>query len=438
MPDPERPKPASRPAAPATKSAPTAHPLLGKKWFMPAVLGGLALLAIGVISLTRGSGEKSGRASVAATPPPPDPLKTGGLLAKTNLAEATLEATRIPGAGETAAPAIKLTAGEAATGLAPGTYHLTARADGWPDLNEKIRVEAARTAEAAFTFKFGSLKLASDPSGAMVKKGSTILGKTPLSIAQLPPGECNLTLELPGWPAQAYKVTIAENTEAGGTVRLPQGRLRVESVPAGATILWGKQALGQTPLTIGPLPPGPKTFALQARDFPVLPVTAAVEDNAEVKVRLELGSAFPLLDPAALLQAVWVPNNPDRISPSFDSSGAYAPRNGVVKNVNRKRLYENWQHKSYRFTGTVATYDPKKGLVEFAEDKSDLARFRVGATLTPEALDDAALNPSAIKGTTLSVYGKLEAVEEPRWPSRVIKLELESAALLHPETPASP
>ncbi|HVZ63951.1 MAG TPA: PEGA domain-containing protein [Lacunisphaera sp.] len=436
MPDPERPKTASRPAVPASKSAPPApHPLLGKKWFMPAVLGVLALLAIGVISLTRGSGEKSGRATAAATPPPPDPQKTGGLLVKTNLAEATIEATRVPGAGETAAAAIKLTAGEATTGLVPGTYGITARAEGWPDMNEKVRVEAAKTAEASFAFKFGSLKLTSDPSGATVKNGSTVLGKTPLSIAQLPPGECDLKLELPGWPAQAYKVTIAENTEAGGTVRLPQGKLRVESVPAGATIVWGRQRLGQTPLTIGPLPPGPKTFALQAKDFPPLPVTATVEDNAEVKVRRELGSAFPLLDPAALLQAVWIPNNPDRLAPSFDSSGAFAPRNGVVKNVNRKRLYENWQHKSYRFTGTVAAYDPKKGLVEFAEDKSDLTRFRVGATLSPDVLDEAALNPQAIKGTTLSVYGKLEAVEEPRWPSKVIKLELESAALLHPDAP---
>ncbi|HTL67650.1 MAG TPA: PEGA domain-containing protein [Lacunisphaera sp.] len=414
------------------------HPLLGKKWFMPAALGVLALLALGVISLTRSSGSKSTKASAAVTPPPPDPQKTGGLLVKTNLADATLEATRAAAAGETAAPAIRLTTGEAALGLAPGIYAVTARADGWPDLNEKVKVEATKTAEAALTFKVGSLKLTSDPSGATVKKGSTILGKTPLAVAQMPPGECDLTLELPGWPAQTYKVTIAENTEAGGTVRFPQGRLRVESVPTGATIVWGRQNLGQTPLTIGPLPPGPKTFALQAREFPALTVTATVEDNSDVKVWRELGSGFPQLDPAALLQAVWVPTDPDRLSPSFDSSGVFAPRNGVVKNVNRKRLYENWQHKSYRFTGTVATYDPKKGLVEFAEDKSDLARFRVGAMLSPDVLDEAALNPQTIKGTTLSVYGKLEAVEEPRWPSKVIKIELESAALLHPDAAGSP
>ncbi|HVT72838.1 MAG TPA: PEGA domain-containing protein [Lacunisphaera sp.] len=438
MPDPERPNPAPRPAAPGSKPASPLHSLLGKKWFMPAVLCALALLAIGVISLSRGSGEKAGKPAAAATPPPPDPQKTGGLLVKTNLADATLEAARVPAAGEAAAAAIKLTAGQAEPGLAPGTYAVTARAEGWPDLHANVRIEATKTTEATLTFKVGSLKLESNPSGATVKKGTSVLGKTPLTVAQLPPGECDLTLELPGWPVQAHKVTIAENTEAGGTVRFPQGRLRVESVPAGATIVWGRQSLGQTPLTIGPLPPGPKTFALQARDFPVLPVTATVEDNAEVKVSRELGSGFPVLDPAALLQAVWVPNNPDRLSPSFDSSGAFAPRNGIVKNVNRKRLYENWQHKSYRFTGTVAAYDPKKGLVEFAEDKSDLAHFRVGATITPDLLADPALNPQTIKGTTLSVYGRLEAVEEPRWPSKVIKLELESAALLHPDAAGSP
>jgi hypothetical protein len=35
------------------------------------------------------------------------------------------------------------------------------------------------------------------------------------------------------------------------------------------------------------------------------------------------------------------------------------------------------------------------------------------------------------KGTILSLYGRLDAVEEPRWPFKVITLELFSAELLH-------
>jgi hypothetical protein len=251
-----------------------------------------------------------------------------------------------------------------------------------------------------------------------------------MTIPQLPAGECALSLEYPAWPVLAFKVRITENEEATETVRLPHGRLIVESTPPGATILLGKRTLGQTPLTLDPIPAGAKKLTLQGKGFPPLEITVTVEDRGEAKVTPELGTGFSLLDPTALLRAIWVPDNPDKLSPHFDEIGSYAPQNGIVKNLNRKRLHENWLHKGYRYAGIIKAYDPKQGQVELVEEKNDLSKFRVLAKLSANAVNDKELEARLVKGASLAFFGTLSAVEEARWPARLISFEFASVEAL--------
>ena len=123
-----------------------------------------------------------------------------------------------------------------------------------------------------------------------------------------------------------------------------------------------------------------------------------------------------------------MPDRSDNIAPPFDGiTGPAQPRNGIVKNLNRKRLLENWLRKSYNFSATVKSYDPGKGLLEFDEQKSDLSRYRVLATLSPEVRNDKDLTARLGKGATFACYGRLSAVEEPRWPFKVITFEISPA-----------
>lgn len=222
---------------------------------------------------------------------------TGRLAVKSNRANTTVEATRIPAAGEAASAIVKGAdegaAEQTLSALPPGKYAVTARSAGWPDMREEVTVDAGRTTEVAFNFKSGSLRLDSVPGGATVKLGGAVLGKTPLVIPQLPPGESQLSLEYPAWPATSFKTTITENVEATETVRLPHGKLTVESTPPGATVLQGKRALGPTPLTLERVPVGTMKLTLQAKDFPPLEVSVKVEDRRRGDGQPGVGLRFP-------------------------------------------------------------------------------------------------------------------------------------------------
>jgi len=356
---------------------------------------------------------------------------TGRLLVKSNLASTTVEATRLASAGEAASSGIKGTEDGAAeqvlAALPPGKYAVTARSAGWQDSRKEVNVDAGQTTEVAFFFKGGSLRLDSDPAGATVKLGEAVLGKTPLVIPNLAPGECRLTLEYQSWPVVAFKTTIAENTEAAETVHLPYGKLLVDSIPSGAAVTLDGRAVGKTPVTLERVPVGNRKLTLQAKDFPALVVTVRIEDRGNVIYSPSLGSGFPLLDPVALLQAVWVPEKEDKLAPQFDTTGIYQPKNGIVKNLHRKRLVEAWLGKKYHFSGTVKSYDQESGQIEFTEQKSELSRYRVLAKLSPGARNDK--DPAALpaKDAEFALYGRLSTVEEPKWPSKVITFEFSEA-----------
>jgi hypothetical protein len=324
--------------------------------------------------------------------------------------------------------------GQALPNLKPGKYAVKLRAEGWPDAVGEVDVPAGQQTETTVNFKGGSLRLETVPVGAIVKLGKAVLGKTPLLVPQLPPGEISLSLEYQSWPAVPHKVTITENQEAAASVRLPHGRLVVDSFPAGATVVLQGKAYNKTPLFFDPIAVGPHKVTLQAKGFPPMEVSVTVTDGTEAKVRPILGTAFPLLDPAALLSAVWLPDD----SPETRvTTGLYKARNDVVKNLRRDWLYNGWLNKVYRYSGAIKTHDAATGRVEFAEQKSDLARYRVVALVKPGTISPVPVKKDAKdkEPVVLALYGHLTAVDEPSWPGRVITLELTEAEFLPDPTP---
>ena len=367
---------------------------------------------------------------------------TGSLVVKSNRPNTTVEAMRIPAAAEAAA--VKGTEEGAAeqtlAALPPGKYTLTARSEGWPDIQREVDVETGRATEVALHFKSGALKLDTDPTGTTVRLGKIVLGKTPLVIPQLPAGECLLALEFPSWAAVPYKAVITENQETAATVRLPHGKLTVDSIPAGAIVVLEHKPYQKTPLFFDPISAGPKKLTLQMKDFPPLEVAVTVADGDETKIRPALGTGFPVLDPAELLRAVWINDDSTQAAGTPNATtGIYRPKNDVVKNIHRERLFNGWQHKIYRLSGPVKAYDAATGRVEFAEQKSELARYRVLATVRPGTPSPVPVptkkDAKDKEPVVLAVYGRLTAVEEPSWPGRVITLELIDADFLPVDTP---
>lgn len=369
-------------------------------------------------------------AKSAKTTPVGNPKTTGRLLVKSNRANTLIEATRIvPADAPAPTPIAGIDEGaaeQALAGLMPGTYTVTARSPGWPDVRAEAKIEAGLTTEIAIHFKSGSLRLESLPTGATVKKSGAILGKTPLVVHDLPPGDLDLTLEYPLWPVLPFKTTITEERETAATARLPHGRLIIESVPAGATVLFSGRTLGQTPLTIERFQAGTKKLTLQSPDFPALELSVTIEDGGEVRLSPLLSAAFPLLDPAAFLRAIWVETpkeDPEKIAPAFNPTTGFRSRNGIVRNLHRRKLFEDWLRRPYRFTGTVKSYNRDTGQIEFAEQRSELSRYRVYAQLSASARGNQAFADQLTKGATIELYGKLSAVEEPTSASSYISIE---------------
>ena len=359
-------------------------------------------------------------------------MTIGRLVVKSNLATTTVEAIRLPGAdGVTNASITGSDEGAAEqilSNLPPGKYIITARSPSWPEIKQETQVDAGRTTDVSVIFKGGSLRLDSDPPGATVRFGSAVLGVTPLVIPALPPGECQLSLKYSTWPATPFTAKITEGVESSGSVRLPHGKLTVESSPSGVTVQLGGTTIGKTPLTLEQVAAGPKKIKFQAKDFPPLELSIVVEDHGDLKINPAMSSGFPVLDPAALLRSIWVPDSEDRISPPDDGvTGPFQSQNGIVKNLNRKRLTEIWLHKRYRFTAIIKSYDQASGQIEFAEQSSQLSKYRVLARLTAAAHEDQNLTAQLVKGASFSLYGTLGAVEEPRWPFKAITFEFRAA-----------
>ncbi len=397
----------------------------GERRFAPVILAALALLVVGTGGCSKSPEEvKAEKAAVEAQ-------TTGRLAVKSNRANTTIEVTRNPAAGETAsAPhngAADGAAEQALNALLAGKYALTARSEGWMEIHQEVTVDAGRTTEIAIHFPSGSLRLDSLPVGAVVKLGTAILGKTPLVVPQLPPGELSLTLEYPLWPVLPFKTTITEKVETTETARLPHGKLVIESSPSGATVLLGKRPIGQTPLTIERYQAGNTKLTLQSKEFPPLEVTVAMEDRGELKLTPVLANGFPELDPAALLSAVWVedvPEDRNRLAPAMKPFTNFPSQNGIVRNLNRKKLFESWLGRKYRFAGAVKSYSRENGIIEFAEQKGELSKYRVFAQLAAGVRGDQELVARLLsKGDTFSLYGSLGAVEEQAWPAKNITIE---------------
>ncbi|MGB8166209.1 MAG: bifunctional serine/threonine-protein kinase/formylglycine-generating enzyme family protein [Chthoniobacteraceae bacterium] len=95
-----------------------------------------------------------------------------------------------------------------------GAHQLTARLRQWPAVQRSVAARRDAVAEVAFEFIGGSVKISSAPGGATVFSGEKELGRTPLLLENLEPGEVSYELRLAGYKplALAGEVKPGEQT----------------------------------------------------------------------------------------------------------------------------------------------------------------------------------------------------------------------------------
>jgi formylglycine-generating enzyme required for sulfatase activity/serine/threonine protein kinase len=169
----------------------------------------------------------------------------------------------------------------------------------------------------------GAAEIRSEPAGAEIFDGSRSLGRTPLRV-ELPSGVRELAARYPPWPETRLRVNVPSPGDgqppAEAVFRFPPGGLRLDSEPPGASVRLGERELGETPLTIDGLPPGPvmvafllpgyrrRTQEIVVAPGETVPLRAELEKNRAPApgVRWEngLGMRFVPLDGATLM-SVW-------------------------------------------------------------------------------------------------------------------------------------
>ncbi len=80
-----------------------------------------------------------------------------------------------------------------------GTHELVATYRQWPPIQRTVTARRGQTVEAPFEFITGSVKITSAPGGASVFDGERELGRTPLPIQGLEPGDVTYELRLAGY-----------------------------------------------------------------------------------------------------------------------------------------------------------------------------------------------------------------------------------------------
>jgi len=142
------------------------------------------------------------------------------------------------------------------------------------------------------------LEVRSDPPGAMVTLDGRLVGETPLVLRDLTAGPYLLQIARPGYaphservriPAGGPEQTVSVALEAGVTSPATAlGAIEVDSEPRGARVMVDGRFVGQSPLRVPELRPGPHSVTLELANHASLTRRAIVEPGKTAKVIVNL------------------------------------------------------------------------------------------------------------------------------------------------------
>ena len=98
--------------------------------------------------------------------------------------------------------------------LGEGEHRLSARYRGWPVQERTVSAEAGPDAGVAFAFPFGRAKITSAPAGALVFVEGKEIGRTPLLVEDIEPGERPYELKLAGYRNAKVIATVKAGEQA--------------------------------------------------------------------------------------------------------------------------------------------------------------------------------------------------------------------------------
>ncbi len=201
-----------------------------------------------------------------------------------------------------------------------GRYEVTLSMDGYDVEQLSVEVKENEIADLGvvkLTRQVGSVSLSSEPAGldyeikpaGMIFSTDARKGKTPANVEGLPVGEYQVTISRANWPAFVSKISVQRNSSTPVRGTFIGGSVAITSTPSGAAVLREDgSALGQTPLTLNDLEPGPVSYVVTQRGMDPVTVTGTIEAGKKISL------AATLLDSERLMRLSELDERPAQLS----------------------------------------------------------------------------------------------------------------------------
>ncbi len=146
----------------------------------------------------------------------------------------------------------------------PGAYTLSAT-DGENEVRAQVTLGPKENLKHTFSFRYGSVRLASTPPGATVIRNGKEIGKTPVTLQKIPAGDASVELELAGYARTNYALNVRPDETADLNVKLTDERYLGALQAARTNLQQGQfaDALKFVDSALGIQPQDPGALALQ-------------------------------------------------------------------------------------------------------------------------------------------------------------------------------
>ena len=166
------------------------------------------------------------------------------------------------------------------SGISTGKYSIMAASGDW-QMNDTVEVKRGEIVRKTFAFVDAPLRITSEPAGVQIAVDGQPRGQTPLQL-QLSARPHEIKAHLDGWPDEQQRTEISADRENSAHFVFANGSVKISTAPSGASVLVGGRELGQTPLVIEEVKPGPVSYELRLPGYKTKVVPGQVEPQQQL------------------------------------------------------------------------------------------------------------------------------------------------------------
>jgi hypothetical protein len=167
-----------------------------------------------------------------------------------------------------------------------GNYTCTSSRKGW-NIVSSITVDRTGGLTNLTEFPYGSIEATSDPTGLTVSTNGIEIGKTPLTIHEVKPGQYTLAVS-DGENDLLANLSVGPMEAAKHAFVFHYGAVQLSSTPPGATVVRKGKEVGKTPLALNHIPIGESSVELRLHGYASTNFIVGASEGATANLSVKL------------------------------------------------------------------------------------------------------------------------------------------------------